>query len=515
MTTGPIVLRGDWQHTDGKGHVRLVDSYDAVENVHKIAMLSWDTGTLAWVKFTGVAGGGGGAGGPATIADGADVTQGAKADAAWDGAAASPTIVAILKYVGAKLEAARALLAGTLTVNTGLAQGLTDVQLRAVAVPVSAANLDAALSTRATEATLALIKAKTDNLDVLLSTRTKAADVQQTRALTAADVVTAVASDANFGATVTPKAASVWDISDRVGRALGVIASITAAVDFSDRAARLVGRIYGSQGQQLLQTAVNFNSQVEIAVGAALVDPRAIRALTNADVVKAQLQDNAGTAVTVGQKAAASSLPVVLASDASGGTQASALYIRPRKLVTYRALYRLAARPYALSSAFAAAGRKQFATIHHAAAATKLVKLRHVWVAVESSSVAALDVFDLVRITTAPATGNPAITPAVTDGAAAAAEATCLALPTTAGTEAGIVAFVEWNLGVTAAGTVVNPPPPVQWVDLVSLVPGFDPDDEGTLPQIRAGVLEGWAATLDCSAIATEKAYVIIEFTEE
>lgn len=39
-------------------------------------------------------------------------------------------------------------------------------------------NLDVAASTLATQATLALIKAKTDNLDVLLSTRTKPADTQ-------------------------------------------------------------------------------------------------------------------------------------------------------------------------------------------------------------------------------------------------------------------------------------------------------------------------------------------------
>ncbi len=43
------------------------------------------------------------------------------------------------------------------------------------------------------------------------------------------------------------------------------------------------------------------------------------------------------------------------------------------KLVTYSAVYRLAARPYALSNAFAAAGRKQYATIHHTAAAVKTV----------------------------------------------------------------------------------------------------------------------------------------------
>lgn len=39
--------------------------------------------------------------------------------------------------------------------------------------------------------------------------------------------------------------------------------------------------------------------------------------LTNSSIVKAQLQDNAGTAITLGQKVMASSLPVVIASDQS------------------------------------------------------------------------------------------------------------------------------------------------------------------------------------------------------
>jgi len=80
--------------------------------------------------------------------------------------------------------------------STRAVTGLTDAQLRAAAVPVSAASLplpagaateatlatrateatlatratEATLATRATEATAALIKAKTDNLDVALST---------------------------------------------------------------------------------------------------------------------------------------------------------------------------------------------------------------------------------------------------------------------------------------------------------------------------------------------------------
>lgn len=51
---------------------------------------------------------------PVTVVDGGDVTQGAKADAAWDGAAAAPTGIGIFKYIGQKIEAARALLAGFL-----------------------------------------------------------------------------------------------------------------------------------------------------------------------------------------------------------------------------------------------------------------------------------------------------------------------------------------------------------------------------------------------------------------
>jgi hypothetical protein len=63
------------------------------------------------------------------------------------------------------------------SVSIAAAAGLTNAQLRATPVPVSSASLP--LPTGAsTEATLALIKAKTDNIDVALSTRTKPADAQ-------------------------------------------------------------------------------------------------------------------------------------------------------------------------------------------------------------------------------------------------------------------------------------------------------------------------------------------------
>lgn len=111
------LLELEWQETDGKAWVRDADAYDPNENVVKHAMLVWDPVGLAWVKFTGGGGSGGGGGGPATIADGADVAEGHTTDAAWDGAAAAATGVSLWKYIGLKLEAVRALLAGTLTVG--------------------------------------------------------------------------------------------------------------------------------------------------------------------------------------------------------------------------------------------------------------------------------------------------------------------------------------------------------------------------------------------------------------
>lgn len=105
----------------------------------------WDVATLEWIKGTQPAGGGGGA---VTIADGADVAQGAKADAAW--VAGDGTVVAILKAIAGgvgggltdtELRATPVPVSGTLTVNTGL----TDVQLRATPVPVSGALTDTEL----------------------------------------------------------------------------------------------------------------------------------------------------------------------------------------------------------------------------------------------------------------------------------------------------------------------------------------------------------------------------------
>lgn len=68
--------------------------FDPVEQVQKVAALVWDVGSLEWVKMTQP---GGGSGGAVTIADGADVAQGAKADAAW--VSGDGTVVGILKAI--------------------------------------------------------------------------------------------------------------------------------------------------------------------------------------------------------------------------------------------------------------------------------------------------------------------------------------------------------------------------------------------------------------------------------
>lgn len=186
---------------------------------------------------------------------------------------------------------------------------------------------------------------------------------------------------------------------------------------------------------------------------------------------------------------------------------------RARKVPTYRAVFRGTTRPYFLSNAFTANTRKQYATIHHAAAATKTVRLRRVQVAVTSNSVAANPRIDLVRITTAPATANPAITPSRADSSDATAEATLMGLPTTAGTEeAQVYSSLLMTLGVTGAGSTVSPPPAAPWLDLLD---GSAFDDEAKLPTIRAGVLEGWAVVIDADAATTITANVRVEFTEE
>lgn len=113
------------------------------------------------------------------LVDGSGVTQPVSGTLAvtqstspWVVSLASTTITGT---VGVTQSTSPWVISGTVTANAGSGTFLVDGS--ASTQPVSAVSLP--LPTGAsTEATLALIKAKTDNLDVLLSTRTKPADTQ-------------------------------------------------------------------------------------------------------------------------------------------------------------------------------------------------------------------------------------------------------------------------------------------------------------------------------------------------
>jgi hypothetical protein len=114
----------------------------------------WNTSSLIWEAATP---GGGGAGGPATIIDGGDVAQGSKSDVAW--VSGDGTVISLLKKIA-----------------NPAGGGLTDVQLRASAVPVddllgstylgAILTVDGDIKTeaQATNATLTTINGKLPNL---------------------------------------------------------------------------------------------------------------------------------------------------------------------------------------------------------------------------------------------------------------------------------------------------------------------------------------------------------------
>ena len=203
---------------------------------------------------------------------------------------------------------------------------------------------------------------------------------------------------------------------------------------------------------------------------------------------------------------------VVTIAPAQQGVEAF-VATRSRKVSTYAAAFKTASRPYNLGFTFTANTRKQYATIHHAATAARMVRLRRVQVWITSVSTVAPELnIELVRITTAPATGAPAITPTVVDGFDAAAEATCLALPGTAATEGAVYSSKYMSLGITSTPPTTNPPQMQPSIELIE--PGTF-DDEAKVPTIRPGVLEGWAVVIDSTQASGVFGRVQMHFTEE
>lgn len=185
-----------------------------------------------------------------------------------------------------------------------------------------------------------------------------------------------------------------------------------------------------------------------------------------------------------------------------------------KQKTTYQASGRLAAGT-GLSFVFTASTSKQFLTIYHPNTSTKTVKIMAAWLSVISCSAATQIIAELVRLTsaTAPATGNPAITPMAYSAADAAADSTVLALPTTAGSEASTAtALGAVGLDFTGASAQTG----VVTAGIPTYLYQYSPNKPTEIPIIRSGQAEGWAIRLFPNA--TTPTLVVtcgFEFTEE
>lgn len=218
------------------------------------------------------------------------------------------------------------------------------------------------------------------------------------------------------------------------------------------------------------------------------------------------------TRFSAGQKLMATSLPVVLPSDWVGIT-------KPRTLVTYAAVFRLAlaAASSGLAFTFTANTDKQLATLYHTGGAGKTVRLTNATLQIIAlGAVAGQLQFEVRRLTsgTAPATGNPAITPVSFNPNGAAAEATALALPTTAGTEFA----VDRPISSVIVQTIASEAPVVStWPVANNVIELFDDEggDETDLPTARPALAEGFAIVGRSTAAIPLTFIASMTFTEE
>jgi hypothetical protein len=233
---------------------------------------------------------------------------------------------------------------------------------------------------------------------------------------------------------------------------------------------------------------------------------------------------DAGNPVKTGAKATFPGIPTLVANaDRTNNWSdlAGAQIVRKRPVAMYTAVYRLAnvtAAARVLSTgALTANTNKQIATIYHAVGATKRVQIKFVSVVLHGSTVAGTVEFEIQTLSgaTAPATGNPAITPGKHDQADVAAEATCLALPTTQGTvlsadqPVGDSSFD--GIGITTTPSTASPPPGPTRIVL------WDSRDiaDGKDLIIRAGAAEGYAVIVRANAASNVTYSATIFFTEE
>lgn len=151
-----------------------------------------------------------GGGSAVSLADGADVTEGTKADAAWDGLAASATVVSILKKIA----------------TSGASAGLTDAQLRATAVPVSLTSTTITGTVDVSDRVgrlLGVVKSITDPVAVTGTFW----QVTQPVSIAAAVAVTGPLTDAQLRASAVPVSGPLTDAQLRASAVPVSLASTT------------------------------------------------------------------------------------------------------------------------------------------------------------------------------------------------------------------------------------------------------------------------------------------------
>lgn len=289
---------------------------------------------------------------------------------------------------------------------------------------------------------------------------------------------------------------------------------------------------YGGTGVTLGQKAMTASEPVVIASDQAAIPISTIAGAITPGTAAANLgkaEDAAHVSSDTGVLALAVRVDVPnlpTAANTSANTDYTApsaddhgvLWVRKRQLATYTANYRLAeaAAQLDLTFTFTANTNKQVATIYHGAGATKIVKIRKVSVFYTILTAAFVGVeLRALSATTAPATGNPAITPRQHDPADGAAEATCLALPTTAGSVVGADnATVSAHVSIDAGATTASVSPATFGTTEVVLYEYKDGSEEKPLI-MRAANAEGYAVIMRSTAATAQRFTVLIKFTEE
>lgn len=194
--------------------------------------------------------------------------------------------------------------------------------------------------------------------------------------------------------------------------------------------------------------------------------------------------------------------------------RAGVVWTRQKEIASYSAAYRKADSTngsLGLSFTFVAepTTNKQLATIYHTGAASKIVKIRKIDLIIQKGQPGIYD-FEVRALSssTAPATGNPAITPRQDDPADASAEATCLALPTTAGSQVGADTGTV-GTPISIDGDTLGPPP-----GRYTLYE-YQSDKQMKPLIMRAATAEGYAIVARCTVAAQLIFTALIDFTEE